>query len=343
MSSTVSNGIEKKYYKEIDFLKGITIVLVVLGHALAYNTTSHIGEESELRTILYTLIYSFHMPMFFMISGFLSGITRGKKNVIRNKFVRLMVPYFFVGLCYMPLKMALSAFARFPFDVKQLWKILLGTNPDEGLWFLYVLFACSVLAHFLVTEKSVLLVAIFSFVISIVAFAFNPHVPYIYETLKYFLFYVLGIYIKQNYEPVLSFTRGMIARCGKIITVAIPMVLWLGFWALNRYVIYGFDITPLTGIFGSAFVYAVAMSVVYTEKNLLISFGKASMGIYIFHGMIQVVVRTIFWSKLQLNYFVVVGAKFFIGFIGAYICYLIVKRFKLLSLLVLGENRYKAK
>lgn len=48
----------------IDELKGFAIILVVMGHALERNGY---GDQ-----FLYNLIYSFHMPLFFCISGFVS-------------------------------------------------------------------------------------------------------------------------------------------------------------------------------------------------------------------------------------------------------------------------------
>ncbi len=48
-----------------DSLKGILIVLVVLGHAIQ----GVYGEDVESNRI-WNIIYSFHMPAFFAISGF---------------------------------------------------------------------------------------------------------------------------------------------------------------------------------------------------------------------------------------------------------------------------------
>ena len=48
-----------------DSLKGILIVLVVLGHAIQ----GVYGEDVESNRI-WNIIYSFHMPAFFAISGY---------------------------------------------------------------------------------------------------------------------------------------------------------------------------------------------------------------------------------------------------------------------------------
>lgn len=48
----------------IDQLRGFAILLVVMGHALEHN-----GYH---QSPLFNLIYSFHMPLFFCISGFVT-------------------------------------------------------------------------------------------------------------------------------------------------------------------------------------------------------------------------------------------------------------------------------
>ena len=57
----------KKYYNEITIAKGIGILLVVLGHALKQTGVSNVPGNA-----LISIIYSFHMPLFFVLSGFVS-------------------------------------------------------------------------------------------------------------------------------------------------------------------------------------------------------------------------------------------------------------------------------
>ena len=50
----------------IDGLKGYAIILVVIGHVITYASPSDFG-----RSWLFSFIYSFHMPLFLFLSGFL--------------------------------------------------------------------------------------------------------------------------------------------------------------------------------------------------------------------------------------------------------------------------------
>lgn len=59
----------EKRLRALDIAKGIAIILVVIGHAVP-DATTHMGIQSEGLAILNRLIYSFHMPLFFLISGY---------------------------------------------------------------------------------------------------------------------------------------------------------------------------------------------------------------------------------------------------------------------------------
>ncbi|MCO5381610.1 MAG: acyltransferase family protein [Methanosarcina barkeri] len=72
----------------IDALKGIGIMLVVFAH-------------HSLPVALDTYIFSFHMPLFFFISGFLFDFgkyTGSATNFVKGRLRSLIVPYFCFAL-----------------------------------------------------------------------------------------------------------------------------------------------------------------------------------------------------------------------------------------------------
>lgn len=75
---------EKRHYDFLDAMKGMGILLVVLGHV-------------SLIEPLNTVIYAFHMPLFFFISGFLFFSSRKEHFAVR-RVKSLLTPYF-VFLC----------------------------------------------------------------------------------------------------------------------------------------------------------------------------------------------------------------------------------------------------
>ena len=78
------NSVRKYNY---DNLKGILIFLVVLGHLLYSNEYNNI-----VGNILLRLIYSFHMPVFMIISGHFSKKTN-KDNFYKYIFLFIISSY----------------------------------------------------------------------------------------------------------------------------------------------------------------------------------------------------------------------------------------------------------
>lgn len=66
--------------KKIDIFRGILIILVVIGH---------IGQG-----IIHDIIFLFHMPLFFIISGFLLDREHLMKiGYVRSKVKKMLIPY----------------------------------------------------------------------------------------------------------------------------------------------------------------------------------------------------------------------------------------------------------
>lgn len=68
-------------YNWIDWSKSIAIFLVIWGH---------VPMQSETHTI----IYSFHMPLFFLISGYLYNPKGTIKEELYKDLKTLLLPYF---------------------------------------------------------------------------------------------------------------------------------------------------------------------------------------------------------------------------------------------------------
>lgn len=88
---------ETKYLKYISYLQVIGIILVVSGHSV------HMYPDgaSGVRTLFYRAIYSFHMPLFIFISGFLMIYTTDLadkpryiiRKYVKGKIKRLILPF----------------------------------------------------------------------------------------------------------------------------------------------------------------------------------------------------------------------------------------------------------
>lgn len=106
----------------IDSLKGFLILLVIVGHIGYANYPD--------TTIVYDVIYSFHMPLFVFVSGFLmNSITPTK---LLHKLPSLLFPFIIVGMLF-------SLYRGSGF-----YDWLLSANKNY-FWYLLVLFYCYVI------------------------------------------------------------------------------------------------------------------------------------------------------------------------------------------------------
>lgn len=127
-----------KRIEYIDIARGIGILLVVLGHN-DFAIVSPFGHK---------LIYSFHMPLFFFLSGYFINPNSEFWTFFKKRFNSLLKPYFFtIFLIYM----GSLSFGRmgFPTAIARTLKSLYGTGyflDWVQLWFLPHLFVVSLYA-----------------------------------------------------------------------------------------------------------------------------------------------------------------------------------------------------
>lgn len=99
------------YYPHLDVLKGIAILLMVMGHVIPWTLGEPLFIQQPLSelysselylSVIYRLIYSFHMPLLFFASGFLfyrveHHGTNYLKNTIIKRIHRILIPYLVTG------------------------------------------------------------------------------------------------------------------------------------------------------------------------------------------------------------------------------------------------------
>jgi fucose 4-O-acetylase-like acetyltransferase len=79
-----------------DMAKGIAIVLVVYSHCLRGLVSANlVPSGSWLATVDY-MIYTFHMPIFFVLSGlfFAASAQKNRRAFWLNRFKTIVYPYF---------------------------------------------------------------------------------------------------------------------------------------------------------------------------------------------------------------------------------------------------------
>lgn len=125
----------KTYFPYIDGLKGTAILLMVMAHTLAWSFPDYSFLSLKLcdmsinecySAFIWKIIYSFHMPLLFAVSGFLFYKPReynwkNSSMIIYKRITRILVPYLFTG-----------------------WFVLF-LKGYFGYWFLLVLFVINII------------------------------------------------------------------------------------------------------------------------------------------------------------------------------------------------------
>ena len=100
----------------VDNVKVIACILVVLGHFFQSMTKAGVLPASDLYQWFNQTIYYFHVPLFFICSGYLyqklsvvNDVHSWGKNIFK-KALNLGVPYFNIFLCYMVTKDSVCKF-----------------------------------------------------------------------------------------------------------------------------------------------------------------------------------------------------------------------------------------
>lgn len=321
------------HYDWVDVAKGMGIVLVVLGHAIA-----DILPNVYIFRKTFQIIYSFHMPLFFFLSGF-CGIKALQKRQLHEKeayilerFKRLLIPYFFVGICYIPIKLFMADYVTKKIDMQHIvMGFLCGDNPNSQLWTLYVLFFDAVFlcvmsnAGKFFTYISFLL----SFIMAVLSMFINNAFlrNFMFET----VFYISGALFRERL-PVIS-NKVHFDNHQSLIIIGGGILI-----ALNMYMnIDGKNIFKiLTAILGIIVVYGA--SHILEMNKLLKELGKYSMDIYIMANIFQVCVRVVLMNKLCVNSYLCFLISFVVGIIfPVVISKNIVRKIPLTNKLVLGN------
>lgn len=128
----------------VDDVKVIACVLVVLGHFFQSMTKANILQANDLYQWFNQTVYLFHVPLFFICSGYLyqklnkvENFRNLSKNVLK-KALTLGVPYFAFSIATWLLKVLFSGAVNTEND-GSLFSVLF-LHPASPYWYLYALF-----------------------------------------------------------------------------------------------------------------------------------------------------------------------------------------------------------
>ena len=150
---------DKQYdIKEINYIKGLAILLVFIGHS----ATPSFLERPYIYELIVQLIYSFHMSVFFIVSGFLSykvidmNLKENYYNFVKSKFFRLIIPFLTISFLTNSMILILQYIFNEPLNISSIIDMIktIFLYPENGvmgaLWFLYTLFIISIISPIIV-------------------------------------------------------------------------------------------------------------------------------------------------------------------------------------------------
>ena len=288
----------------IDFVRGFAIILVILGHSIQYGSGEAYRNSGEFyNNMIFKFIYSFHMPLFIMLSGYLFCYTVDRystRQFIKNRIKRLLIPIISWG-CIMFIITAGIQHKEF-----RLHLILSCIRYCiENNWFLWAVLISSFIVYFIshVFHDSLICYIVMFALLFITPDDFN------FKLYKYIFPFFLIAYFFHKKESMYKRHRFAVG-CFCIVAFLFLLSFYnrecyiytTGFTLLgNKYLIKQFVIDIFRIAIGILGCMAILIILEYCYSNLSESIcvkyieqlGQHSMGIYLMSGIIMQYILTI--------------------------------------------------
>ena len=125
--------------KELDFLKGVLILLVISFHLVWFE---------QLHPEIKQVVYTFHMPGFLLISGYLMNISKPSKDFLRT-LLWLAVPYLVMESGYIYMASLLPINEHIYNLNPKVFLDHLFLHPLGPYWYLHALILCGGLYYYI--------------------------------------------------------------------------------------------------------------------------------------------------------------------------------------------------
>ena len=124
----------------VDYAKGVGIILVVFAHNLGGQRSSGIPLPASLGAVI-SYAYSFHMPLFFFLSGLFATYSyrKGFAAFSQSKLRTIFYPFVIWSLILETIQVNMAAYVNHPLS-GQHSPLLFLIRPVEQMWFLQALF-----------------------------------------------------------------------------------------------------------------------------------------------------------------------------------------------------------
>jgi|GEM_PF-897635 len=124
----------------IDHARGLSILMVVIGHVILGMTSTGLLDDGPLLRIWDARYYNIRMPFFFLLSGLFAErwVGRTTADFLRDKGATIVYPYFVWGILQISIQAAIAPITNGNMTI---WHVIrLPVLSSGQFWFLQVLF-----------------------------------------------------------------------------------------------------------------------------------------------------------------------------------------------------------
>lgn len=184
----------------VDAAKGLGIILVVYGHVARglFHAGMYTDEASYI--LIDQIIYSFHMPLFFFLSGlfFMSSFHKRGFSLVLNKVDTIFYAYIVWSLLQGLLEVVMSNYTNGNVNLNDVLALL--WQPRAQFWFLYTLFfvfVLNVLLSMILKKTNLQSISVWAlFLTSILLLVLKPYLPgsFVFQSVAaYNIYFCIGI------------------------------------------------------------------------------------------------------------------------------------------------------
>ena len=279
---------------KFDFIKGILIILVVIGHAI--QVLYGIDNKEVWYNPIFNIVYTFHMPLFIFISGyfFSSSLKYSFSILLEKKATRLLVPTFIWSTVILLIWGTATEWQDVkPFKVYTIYK---------SYWYLICIFVLTFTYYIIVKNKFIKLIILLIYIVSVIFYDYLPWTIFKdCQVIRQFAIFGLGILYQSKWKNLMAQSKFY-----KYIFLASDVFTIIGIRYFYGYNMMDFPpiIRIIDGICCSMLVFIILSNSYNPIKNNkiingFVYLGKNSLAIYLIH---VVAFRFIIYSGYTFEY-----------------------------------------
>lgn len=295
-----------KHFVEIDYLRCFAILAVIAIHTAAALT--RIENPADFYVVsLWQDIASFAVPLFICISGFVlyvSYLPNAKKKFYKKRFQRIIPPYLLFTVVYLIANIfkhyVIYGFYQIP-SAEIIVNAFLFATSNEHMWFFLIIIELYLIYPIISTVYQKLLKYHIDWIFLLLAFLVQMvwnmmsgglfvfvNDSSVYLSNKVFLcmifYFILGMYLSEHYSVV---CRVLHHVKSVILLGSISIVTAISVFMLPQVLPSGFSVLVYC-VSAILFLFSVSQHLVQkSNKNIFVTVGLYSFGIYLIHPLIQ--------------------------------------------------------